>query len=131
MPLSGPLRTLERLAIFHENTARVIRAAMRLYTEHHSIARRDEARLASVLDTLDRARQASTRAASEPGYGTRQRERERRRASAALLATFDPVVPRDAPAGRERSVAPLIRHGYLRKKGEGYVRTSKPFTRAD
>jgi len=127
MPLTGPLRTLERLAVFHENTARVIRAAIQLYVEHHQRVRHDTARLDAVLHALNLARTSATRATAQPGYGTPQRERERRHASAVLLASFDPVVPRDAPAGRERAVAPLIRHGYLRKKGEGYVRTPKPF----
>jgi Helix-turn-helix domain len=49
--------------------------------------------------------------------------RQQREASAALLAQLDLVEPR-RPEGR---IAPLVRRGYAKKKGDGYVRTAKPF----
>lgn len=54
--------------------------------------------------------------------------RDARHATAALLAKLDQVEPRPLTSDERRSVAPLMNHGYLRKKGDGYVRTAKVFT---
>jgi hypothetical protein len=100
---------LEKTAVFHEAKARAIRDAIKA--------------LCAPLELES----ATPRAAARPGYGTRRRQRARRKASADLLAAFDTSTAREAPPGKERAVAPLIRHGYLKKKGDGYVRTLKPF----
>jgi excisionase family DNA binding protein len=52
---------------------------------------------------------------------------QQREASAALLAQLDLVEPR-RPEGR---MAALVRRGYAKKKGDGYVRTAKPFMVAE
>ena len=65
-----------------------------------------------------------------PGYGSTAAKIERRKASADVLATFDTATPKPlVGSGRPgaRLAAPLIRRGYLKKKGDGYVRTAKPF----
>ena len=114
----GALQRFERIAAMHEHKARVIREAIRLVQENrHNLTRGD----------VDEALGVLTSSSPAPGYGARHLERARRRASAELLAAFDTITPRDAPVGRERAVAPLIRHGYLKKKGDGYLRTSKAF----
>ena len=119
--LTNSLHAFERIAEFHEHRARIIREAMKLITEDHAYAVRDDAAMATAMAAIGESRTTA------PGYGARRLERERRRASADLLATFDPNIPREAPAGKERAVAPLIRHGYLKKRGDGYVRTVKAF----
>lgn len=48
----------------------------------------------------------------------------RRKESARLLAKYSTDTPRASVVG----AAPLIRHGYLKKSGDGYVRTGKTFT---
>jgi len=52
----------------------------------------------------------------------------RRQATAELLAQFDRKTPHrpDGNLGR-LGIGMAIRHGYLKKKGDGYVRTAKAF----
>lgn len=52
--------------------------------------------------------------------------RAQRQRSAALLAKFAADEPRpSAIAGG--AIGSLVRRGYLKKKGDGYVRTAKPY----
>jgi hypothetical protein len=63
--------------------------------------------------------------ASKPGHG-----QARRAGTAALLeqlSTTDPSTTKELPA-IARKVSILLLHGYIKRKGEGYVRTAKPFT---
>ena len=121
-----PAKTLERLAQSYEHKARVLREAIRLLREDASWTDRHFGQIDALVAAID-----AERLAPPPGYGARSRERARRRASADLLAHFDPVTPRDAPPGRERAVAPLIRWGFLKKKNDGYIRTAKEFRITD
>lgn len=53
----------------------------------------------------------------------------RRQISADYLEQYDPHQPRMIPSpGNKTLMGPLVRRGYLKKKGDGYVRTSKPFS---
>jgi hypothetical protein len=54
---------------------------------------------------------------------SREAHRARRLASARIIASLDTETPR---AIKVPSI--LIAHGYIAKKGNGYVRTNKPFT---
>ena len=51
----------------------------------------------------------------------------RRASSAKVLKHFSVTEPRQAPSGDARHLAVYIRHGYLVKKGDGYIRTEKQF----
>jgi hypothetical protein len=51
--------------------------------------------------------------------------RAQRERSLALLKRFDPETPRRF---KTRGIAPLLLNGYLKKKGDGYVRTAREFT---
>lgn len=53
-------------------------------------------------------------------------ERERRKRTAALLDSLDREEPRHIENPRRVSV--LLQHGYIKSKGNGYVRTAKTFT---
>jgi hypothetical protein len=48
-----------------------------------------------------------------------------------VLALFDPKQPRDPHGftmpGIGSRVGPLVHGGYLKRRGDGYVRTLKPF----
>lgn len=50
--------------------------------------------------------------------------RERRERSAELLKKFSPDEPRVI---KSMSMGSLVRRGYLKKKGDGYIRTAKPY----
>lgn len=52
--------------------------------------------------------------------------KKRRQATAKVLARFDRDEPRPNAGGR--SIGVLVQHGFLKQKGDGYVRTDKPFT---
>jgi len=66
-------------------------------------------------------RETGTRAA--PG-GFVERLRAQRQTTADRLATFDLVTPRPSPGA---TAGALVRRGYLKKKGDGYVRTAKAY----
>jgi hypothetical protein len=49
-----------------------------------------------------------------------------RQASAAILSQLDATEPR-TPTGNTRALPALIRRGYAKRKGDGFVRTTKIF----
>lgn len=51
-------------------------------------------------------------------------ERQRREISAAFLAEFDPETPKTV---KSKLLASMLRTGYLKRKGDGYIRTAKEF----
>ena len=57
------------------------------------------------------------------------RLRAQRQASADMLARLDLVEPRQLPrAFGKHGLGPLVRRGYITRKGDGYIRTAKPFS---
>ena len=134
-PAIGPIRSLERTAEFYEAKARVIRDAIAVFLEHRAAGKsaRSADRLFGAAVAVDRAR-ASAKPAKRPkasGYSSLATVAARRKLSAAFLASFDATTPKPLSAaahgGDVRFGAPLVRRGYLRKKGAGYVRTAKVF----
>jgi|SRR5688572_4236538 len=128
-PSQGPgIATLARLAADYQGHADTLRKAIDLLTLHQTV--RKGLTIPAALDqaiALDHARRANgsapkTRAPNGTLTAARRRKRE---ATAALLATFDAVEPRDTGGNR---VGVLIQHGFLKRKGKGYIRTAKPFT---
>jgi len=61
-------------------------------------------------------------AASSRGSKSQRQQREEQ--GVKFLALFDADEPRASKGPR---TTPFINHGYLRKQGEGYVRTAKPY----
>lgn len=76
--------------------------------------------LVSAALALDAARRQHKKTS-----GRTKANQQRRARSAAYLKKFDTKTPR--PNGGNRGVSILIARGYLRKKGDGYIRTAKPF----
>lgn len=70
---------------------------------------------------------------SRPGSQAKLPLKQRRLRSAAWLAEFDPVIPKQAnetSAGRDaglKGLGTFVRRNYLKRKGNGYVRTAKVF----
>lgn len=54
--------------------------------------------------------------------------KERRTQSASLLSHFSTTEPRPSGDLRRGAIGPLVHRGYLRKKGDGYLRTAKEYT---
>jgi hypothetical protein len=81
----------------------------------------------TVVDTLGRPVRRADR--GQPVIAQRPQKRlskiaQQRQLSADYLAQFDRDTPRTS---HNRLTGALVRRGYLRKKGDGYVRSSKPF----
>lgn len=113
----------EEKARHHEQKARILRAAIAMLDEHASAS--SVARAAATLKgamTLDAARR---RAEPNPRSNSKEVALKRRTATATFLSHFDAETPREGGAGR--GVGTLIRHGYLKKKGDGYIRTAKVY----
>jgi len=109
-------------------------AVEKLLIQHQGIV--DGARL--VLDLL-RAEQQSDNAPiiAATIVGGMDRGRRRRKLSkaqqkretiAALLAQFNQATPSRPAKMDARAFGPYVRRGYLKRKGDGYVRTVKAFT---
>jgi len=79
--------------------------------------------------TPDTARRGRGRPAPGRGTGlhTNEAKRAQRERSLALLEQFDRTAPRQPENADLRGLMPLMRHGYLKRKGDGYVRTAKVF----
>jgi len=71
------------------------------------------------------------RRAPKPTYG--EAKTTKREATLRFLAGFDRTDAKSiadvvASTGDNSAVGPLVTHGYLKAKGDGYVRTAKEFT---
>lgn len=118
---------LAQLLAYLESTAETVRAQLRdLWRAEDP---RKPARLAPTARRATaqhlRARRADLREARR-GRGTSHAVLARRALTAQVLAQFDlrtPTRPRAAIAG----LGALVRRGYLRRQGGGYLRTAKPF----
>lgn len=139
--MNATLTHLHRLLAYFENGAASIRSTLALmahdptkgqpHTNGHPNGHVLPVvmRKALALDGLRRAKLgrpkgSKTKRPTTSGHGPRIMAQRAR--SAALLATFDPVTPRPAPPGT-RSLGSLVRRGYVKQKGDGYVRTAKPY----
>jgi hypothetical protein len=143
---SAEARLQKRLA---EHLAKVAALEMTLAMLHGTAKAKKVDRQASVIDhalALDKARRGhrkleSARRGRPPGSKSKKRATgthtiaaitARRQHSAKLLAAFDqkPKTPTEAGLNRGeiKQLGSLFRHGYLKRKGAGWVRTSKEFT---
>jgi hypothetical protein len=125
---------LAKLLAHHEGIAAAIRTTMELLADTRTGAKQKTAgaviNQAIALDATRRQTTATTRKKTGRAYnggGARSAARIKasRRQQAKYLATFSPTVPK-LKIGQRSAV--LIRHGYLVKRGDGYVRSDKVFT---
>jgi len=148
--------SLSRLLAVHENAAASIRATIallhgeRIHESSNGNGLPAVARAAVAIDEkrreykreYDRKWRAAHRPPERPGKPgpkpgahktgeSTARRHQNRSHSAEALAKFDTAKPRTAEElgiNDPRSwVGPLVRRGYLKKKGGGYIRTAKPF----
>jgi hypothetical protein len=64
----------------------------------------------------------------KPNYWNKAATKARREKTAAYLDTFGPTKPQPPTNGARHGLSALIAGGYLKKRGDGYVRTAKAFT---
>ena len=141
--------SLSRLLAVHENAAAAIRATIALlHSERLHVSSNGNgeglpaiARAAVAIDTerREKIRQyqrewaAKKKAQATPPSrgGISRQKRENRIRSSEALAKFDPKDTRTAAelgiVNPANLIGPLVRRGYLKKKGGGYIRTAKPF----
>lgn len=110
----------DALALLREVQAKQIKAARAVD--------KVRARVATTPTSSTTRVNGSTHRVAAKGYHTNAVKLRRRKATAAKLAKFDRETPRSASEARIfGEVATLVRHGYLKSSGDGYVRTEKPF----
>jgi hypothetical protein len=119
-------RKLEQLLHYHLQVVQALQTTLGLLNGHADAERKERA--PSILATameLDMARRAAKPRAQPkpPGWHT-QNVKRRRAETAKLLDRFDATTPSRHPT---RTLGVLIQHGFLKKKGDGYIRTAKPF----
>jgi hypothetical protein len=118
--------TMGRLLRIREQRAQELAAidvTIALLTDSATATKRGRA--ASVLDeaiALDAAR-VGKEYKYPPSKADIRANRER---SAAYLQQFNPDTP-TRPTTNAQGVAPLLYHGYLKRQGDGYLRTAKAF----
>jgi len=140
----GMMRKLKKLLEYHEGIAHALRTTlMVLQDESIGLKRTRSADVLTAALQLDAERitrreqkekkqqgGAYRKGQYRPGYSTKAAVAERRGRSIQFLAHFDTKEPRPMPAGataQNSGLGPLINQGYLKKKGDGYVRTKKEY----
>jgi hypothetical protein len=139
-PTTGTTGCLHKLLAFHTSAVQAIQMTLDLLKGAQTAEKRNghSALLASAI-ALDAARHVASAPVTKRGGGRRPNAkpgvfaaqlRKQRTATATLLKRFDPETPLSAKAAHvthPQSLGVLIHHGYLRAKGDGYVRTDKRF----
>jgi hypothetical protein len=115
---------IDALIAYHEEALDHLQATKRLLFEH-AVARKTKtaAKTFKRAAALDTARASTT--AKPYKRQTASQITANRKASAKLLASMSLTEPRPLKGAHANG---LIRHGYIVKKGDGYVRTSKQFS---
>src|SRR5688572_5843758 len=141
MANQGALAQLHKHLHHHEQIVTAIRTTLALPDDHASTktAKRAPDVLAQAL-ALDRQRKASSNGSGprigrppknkQPSYWNHETVKERRKRTAAFLELFNATTPTPAPSkkGKGGALGIMIQHGFLKKKGDGYIRTGKVFT---
>ena len=142
--MAQDLTRLRRLLAYFENGAASVRTTI-AFLEHDPTAPRAARAVngngnghhpvmldALALDAQRRSGKGTGKRGQDHGPRTgksKARIHVQRTRSAEVLALFNTDTPKTAEqagiGGRE--IAPLSRRGYIKKKRDGYVRTSKPF----
>lgn len=141
---TSTIARMTKLLAFHETNAQALRISLALLNGHATEAAQQNghAVVAKAL-ALDHTR----RNGHSNGHKKRGRPSNaekalgdvrpyaariaaNRKRTAAFLKNFSTSIPSRPEGGtlKQRGVGTLIRHGYLKSKGDGYVRTEKVFT---
>jgi hypothetical protein len=115
------LKKIEKLYALHDGIATALRTTLQLL-RGEAVDRKVETG-PDVLTAAVRL-DAQRRAPRAPAGTHTAMVNERRQKTAALLATMDLHKPTN-PGGRSLGV--LIQHGFIKRKGDGYIRTAKDF----
>lgn len=113
-------RRLEQMLDYHQTRADAIRITLELLDE--TITEVKQRTLSSVMDkavALDQERR------SKRVRQTHTVITERRQKTAAILDSLDRTEPR--PITERKHIATLLKNGYIKQKGDGFVRTAKKF----
>jgi hypothetical protein len=130
---TGARAKIERLLAHHEQITAALRTTLGLLDEgaHETKQQRGSTVLADAL-ALDAARRGKRgpygkrKPSAEARRQSKTDRREQRQRSANFLKLFDTDKPKRVP--NSRGIAPLLLHGYLKRKGDGYVRTAREFS---
>lgn len=134
--MTSTRQQLEKLLAHHEGIAAAIRTTLSLLEGHEE---RGAKRRAPQVITQALALDAARAAANGNGHHERQeprptkpkltmaRIRANRRRTARILGRLSKTEPRPLGPGEYKQVAVMLRHGYITKKGDGYLRTGKEF----
>lgn len=108
---------LGQLFVYHESAAELVRLQIRA-----------GATMRAVSTQYVRSR-AGDRRQAQQARGTSHAILDRRMRTANELAQFDPQEPKrpEDLAVPVNGLGALVRRGYLRRQGAGFVRTAKPF----
>jgi hypothetical protein len=123
---TGARGKIERLLAHHEQIAAALRTTLGLLDEgaHETKQQRGSSVLADAM-ALDEARRSKGKRKYKKAMN-KAAVQERRARSLAFLKQFDHEKPKRVP--NARGIAPLLLHGYLKRKGDGYVRTAREFS---
>lgn len=103
--------------LHHEGIAAALRTTLDVLRAEDKASNAPIIAAAVALDTARTAKRSQKRVSKV------QRKRER---IAATLAQFDSKIPRQPENGY--TAGALVRRGYLKRKGDGFVRTAKEFS---
>ena len=135
---TGTIARLQELLARHEAAAAVLRRSLELLTDEASaVALRRSLALVTDAETPPALAEALLPIAKAPRRRKKRRSRPAARPSTALiLETFHRTRPRTghevarqigAKHAGQLTLGILTRYGYLQRKGDGYVRTAKPY----
>ncbi len=119
---------IRKVLAYHENAAAALRLSLSLLASSPTAraARNGNGHvtnetIALEIDAARRRVNGRTNGGRAKGKLAAQRQR-----SAEFLATFDPRAPTQ-PNGNKRIIGVFVRRGYLRRKGDGFIRTAKAY----
>lgn len=121
-------KRLRELLTYHEHAADSIRTVMALANGHAVKAKQNgHATVLAHALALDADRREVAPAKRKYHKGHTAAVTKRRAHTKAFLDHFSTTTPRTTTEGM-KLIGSMVRYGYLKAKGDGYLRTDKPFT---
>jgi len=136
---NGTQSRLDRLLAYHESAAEAIRTTIGLLNGSAKAAKTNgHSTVLAEAIALDGARAHKAKAShakKKKTAMTRTTIRAQRERTAQVLDLFDPKTPRAAAEVAQHlglsymqiGLGPLVHRKYLKRKGDGYVRTAKAY----
>ena len=127
---SGTSARLAKLQAYHESMAAAIRTTRALLDGDATATKQQRAPdVISQAIALDAARRQGGKRRHYDGKPGAE-IRARRKRTAAFLDSLSTTTPKQAkmngvPGG---AIGTLLRHGFIKRSGDGYIRTAKPFS---